>query len=279
MKKFIIFLLIIITSCEREAETVTYFSINNFSFYDLEGQINESTETTAISDGWVTLNGNFLGAFETPSKIPIINIEDNNEIRISPGIKENGISGSRIIYPFYKIFEVITDDVMEETIIINPETSYKENTNFKFLNQGSFEIGNMLQETENSDTIPLIQSNEVFDGEKSCAICINNSNNIYQVITIDELLFKSFPEYVFLEMNFKSDIDFKIGLIRNNNIADKIEHMKVYKSENWKKIYLNLSSLIIPNISNSTFQIYFESEMAYNDNGGCTYLDNLKVVY
>ena len=279
MKKFIIFLLIIITSCEREAETVTYFSINNFSFYDLEGQINESTETTAISDGWVTLNGNFLGAFETPSKIPIINIEDNNEIRISPGIKENGISGSRIIYPFYKIFEVITDDVMEETITINPETSYKENTNFKFLNQGSFEIGNMLQETENSDTIPLIQSNEVFDGEKSCAICINNSNNIYQVITIDELLFKSFPEYVFLEMNFKSDIDFKIGLIRNNNIADKIEHMKVYKSENWKKIYLNLSSLIIPNISNSTFQIYFESEMAYNDNGGCTYLDNLKVVY
>ena len=47
-------------------------------------------------------------------------------------------------------------------------------------NQGSFEIGNMLQETENSDTIPLIQSNEVFDGEKSCAICINNSNNTYK---------------------------------------------------------------------------------------------------
>ena len=80
-------------------------------------------------------------------------------------------------------------------------------------------------------------------------------------------------------MNFKSDIDFKIGIIRNNNVSDKIEHMKVYKSENWKKIYLNLSSFTIPNISNSTFQIYFESEMAYNDNGGCTYLDNLKVVY
>lgn len=280
MKKFIILFLLIISSCEREAEIATYFSINNFSFYDLEGQINESTETTAISDGWVTINGGFLGAFETPSKIPIINIEENNEIRISPGIKENGISGSRIIYPFYNIFEVSIDNAFEEeTIIISPETSYKENTNFKFLNQGSFEIGNMLQETENSDTIPLIQSNEVFDGEKSCAICINNSNDSYQVITIDELLFNNFPENIFLEMNFKSDIDFKIGLIRNNNIEDKIEHMKIYKSENWKKIYLNLSSLIIPNISNSTFQIYFESEMAYNDSQGCTYLDNLKVVY
>ena len=280
MKKFIILFLLIISSCEREAEIATYFSINNFSFYDLEGQINESTETTAISDAWVTINGNFFGAFETPSKIPIINIEDNNEIRISPGIKENGISGSRIVYPFYNIFEVSIDNAFEEeTISISPETSYKENTNFKFLNQGSFEIGNMLQETENSDTIPLIQSNEVFDGEKSCAICINNSNNKYQVITIDELLFNSFPDYIFLEMNFKSDIDFKIGLIRNNNIEDKIEHMKIYKSENWKKIYLNLSSLIIPNISNSTFQIYFESEMAYNDSQGCTYLDNLKVVY
>ena len=137
----------------------------------------------------------------------------------------------------------------------------------------------MLQETENSDTIPLIQSNEVFDGEKSCAICINNSNDSYQVITIDELLFNSFPENIFLEMNFKSDIDFKIGLIRNNNIEDKIEHMKIYKSENWKKIYLNLSPLIIPNISNSTLQIYFESEMTYNDSEGCTYLDNLKLIY
>jgi hypothetical protein len=280
MKKFIIFFLLIITSCEREAEIATYFSVNHFSFYDLEGKINESAENTAISDGWVTINGNFLGAFEIPSKIPIINIEDNNEIRISPGIKENGISGSRIIYPFYNIFEVSIDKSLEEeTIFISPETRYKENTNFKFLNQGSFEIGNMLQETENSDTIPLIQSNEVFDGEKSCAICINNSNNIYQVITIDELLFNSFPDQIFLELNFKSDIDFKIGLIRNNNVEDKIEHMKIYKSENWKKIYLNLSSLIIPNISNSTLQIYFESEMAYNDSEGCTYLDNLKVVY
>ena len=280
MKKFIILFLLIIASCEKEAQIASYFSINNFSFFDLDGQINESNETTGISDGWVTINGNFLGAFETPSKIPILNIDDNNEIRISPGIKENGISGSRIIYPFHNIFEVSIDNILkEETIIISPETSYKENTNFKFLNQGSFEIGNMLQETENSDTVPFIQSNEVFDGEKSCAICITNSNNKYQVITIDELLFNSFPEYVFLEMNFKSDIDFKIGLIRNNNIEDKIEHMKIYKSEKWKKIYLNLSSLIIPTISNSTFQIYFESEMTYNDSEGCTYLDNLKVVY
>ena len=39
---------------------------------------------------------------------------------------------------------------------------------------------------------------------------------------------------MFLEMNFKSDIDFKIGLIRNNNIADKL-NMKVYKSKTGKK--------------------------------------------
>ena len=50
MKKFFILFLLIITSCEREAQIASYFSINNFSFYDLEGQINESTETTAISD-------------------------------------------------------------------------------------------------------------------------------------------------------------------------------------------------------------------------------------
>jgi len=276
-KIFLILTLIFFDSCETDSEQASFLSIQNFSFVNSEESSFLSEEN--ITDAWVTVNGNFMGAFETPSNIPILELEEpTNDIRISPGIKENGISGSRMIYPFYNFYDVSESINHGETIIIHPTTSYKE-ANFKFLTQGRFELGNMLEATENSDTIPFTQNEEVYEGLKSCAICIDETNASFQVITIDDFYFNNFPEYVFLEMNFKSSVNFKIGLIKDGNIQNKAEHMQIYPSKNWNKIYLNLSQLIIPNINNSTFKIYFESDMLDNDSEGCLYLDNIKVVY
>lgn len=279
MKK-IIFISLLFFSCNKEAEKSSFLAIQNFTFENLEGNIETNNLSTNITDAWITVNGEFIGAFEIPSNIPILNFRESaNDIRISPGIKENGISGSRIIYPFYDFYDFTSEPISPgESKILYPETNYKD-VNFKFLTQGTFELGNMLQQTENSDTIPFIQSEEVFQGEKSCALCIDEINKSFQVITIDNFYFNDFPEYVFLEINFKSSINFKIGLVKSGNLQDKAEHMRVYKSENWKKIYINLSQLIIPNINNSTFQIYFESDILDNDSEGCVYLDNIKVVY
>ncbi len=277
-KKLFIIILCILSSCGKESEKASFLSIQNFSFVDPESPSLWFDEN--ITDAWVTVNGNFIGAFETPSNIPILELEEStNDIRISPGIKENGISGSRIIYPFYNFYEITESINTGETKIIYPETSYQEEVNFKFLTQGKFELGNMFEATENSDTIPFTQNEEVFEGLKSCALCIDDTNQSFQVITIDNFSFDEFPAYVFLEMNFKSSINFKIGLVKNEDLQNKAEHMQIYKSENWKKIYLNLSQLIIPNISNSSFQIYFESNMLDNNLEGCVYLDNIKVVY
>jgi len=277
MKKLFLVSLFFLTSCEKESRQASFLSIQNFSFEDT-GESN--TESTNITDAWVTVNGNFIGAFETPSEIPILDLEEkDNIIRISPGIKENGISGSRMVYPFYNSYEFISKTINpEENQVINPVTSYKE-AEFKFLTQGEFELGNMFQETENSDTIPFTQNTEVFLGEKSCAICIDETNNSFQIITIDNFSFNELPEYVFLEMNFKTSVNFKIGIVKNGNLQDKTEHMKIYRSDDWKKIYINLSQLIIPNIPNSTFQIYMESDMTENNSEGCVYLDNIKVVF
>ncbi len=283
MKQKIFIIICLFFSCEKEAERAAFLSINHFSFENNNNQetkpFSEEFESTNITDAWVTVDGNFIGAFETPSKIPILELEQNNhEIRISPGIKENGIAGSRMIYPFYNFFEISDSIILGESVIINPTTSYKD-VNFKFLTEGTFEIGNMLEETENSDTIPLIQDEEIFQGEKSCALCIDETNNSFEIITINDISFNEFPEYVFLEMNFKSSINFKLGLIKNQDLQNKTEHIQIYKTDSWKKIYLNLSQLIIPNIANSTFQIYFESNFPENEVEGCVYLDNIKLVY
>ena len=144
---------------------------------------------------------------------------------------------------------------------------------------GTFELGNILEKTENSDTIPFTQNLNVFQGEKSCAICLDSIKSNFEVLTSENLSFQNYPESIFLEMNFKSSMSFKVGVIKNNDIQNKQEHMEIYSTENWKKIYLNLSELIIPYINNSTYQIYFESEISEEEIGGCLYLDNIKIVY
>ena len=48
-----------------------------------------------------------------PSNIPIQMSGDINA-RISPGIKVNVVSSNRIIYPFYKEFEISTEINLDE---------------------------------------------------------------------------------------------------------------------------------------------------------------------
>ena len=61
-------------------------------------------EDANITDAWVTMDGINLGVFELPAQIPILD-EGEHNFRISPGIKENGMSATRMIYPFYEIHE------------------------------------------------------------------------------------------------------------------------------------------------------------------------------
>ena len=138
----------------------------------------------------------------------------------------------------------------------------------------------MLEETENSNTTSFgTQGIDVFQGQKSFEVCIDSAHHLFQVQSIENFNFTDYPEYVFLEMNFKASIPFKIGLTKTTaNEELKMIKMELYSSDNWKKIYINLSSLIIPNINTSSFQIYFESGENI-ETGGCVYLDNIKIAH
>ena len=79
---------------------------------------------------YAVFQGLFLGAFEIPSQIPIL-YQGEHEFIINPGIKENGISGSRIIYPFYSSYETTQTLSLNEHHTIAPVTNYKKNANFE----------------------------------------------------------------------------------------------------------------------------------------------------
>ena len=64
----------------------------------------EGTDSHKITEVWVYTNGQMLGAFDLPARIPVLN-QGNTDVLMFAGIKNNGISSTRIRYPFYTTFD------------------------------------------------------------------------------------------------------------------------------------------------------------------------------
>ena len=84
-----------------------------------------------------------------------------------------------------------------------------------------------------------------------------------------------------MEFNFKSNINFNVGLIilNDNNLEQQRELIQLYATGNWKKIYLDLGPLISMGNTLSKFKIYFEGYYDNNTIQNSVYLDNLKLVF
>ena len=107
MKKLLLIIItIILIGCQKEleAERACFVSVEEFTYLSNDEEnipFSQEHQSTRISDCWVTFNGIFLGAFETPSTIPVL-FEGEINAKLSPGIKVNGTALNRIIIHFIK---------------------------------------------------------------------------------------------------------------------------------------------------------------------------------
>ena len=86
------FILIAFVACKKENLTPAYIKINDI-------ELNNSS-TDKITDAWVYIENQLQGVYELPAKFPVLET-GVKEIRIKAGIKNNGISSSRIFFiPF-----------------------------------------------------------------------------------------------------------------------------------------------------------------------------------
>lgn len=283
-KIIILLITIIFHSCEDNkysANTPSYIEINHFE-YDGNANTNKphppQYQSINITDSWISMNGEVIGVFEMPCQVPILS-EGLHSFDIYPGIKVNGIAGNRAKYPFYNKFEIDVELIKDQVISISPTTSYHKNVTKIFEAQGTFEQpGTMFERVNDNDTVPIRQNYEVFQGQYSAAIYLDSVKNKFEIRNIDEL---ELPLNSFMELDFKSNISFNIGLIiiNSGNIPIKEELIQLYPTESWKKIYLDLYPLINLGNNNSKYKIYIDGQ--YNDLviKNAIYIDNLKLVH
>ena len=235
---------LVLHGCELinpDEQIPAYVYIDNFTFTtNLETQGYASSK---LPDAWVYANNEFIGAFELPATIPIL-AEGATEIIVYPGIKENGISGTGMIYPFYNPYTITRNLIAGATDTLHPATNYKNSSAITFLMVERFESSNPFYSVIPDATLTTTSDPElVFEGNRSAISYLTDVVDTFYVQTSDPLFFPTIDHQLFLELDYKCDIPFNVWMkcktVNGNSIYDEV--LTVTAKDYWNKIYINLN--------------------------------------
>jgi hypothetical protein len=272
MKKIIALILVTsVFSCKKK-------DIDNIpSYITINSVILDGNSTHNITDAWVYIDDNLQGVYELPANFPILE-KGIHKLRVKAGIKDNGISASRIPYPFYSSYIIDEQDFKnEENKLITPIFSYLDNI---LLDEKSedFEDGHnlVIDAIHNTFSIPLDEGYGV--------IKLTDSILSTQVSTQP---FEGLPQAgapVYLELDYKCNTQFLIGVYINPPpfsglpVATK-ELLWINKKEEWNKIYVNLTPTISEGVGANSFTIFIQMKRDFSKNENTASIDNLRLIY
>lgn len=275
-------ILTMVSSCDiiNPAETVPVtLHLEPFTFTAEPG---EGSANNEISEVWVVANGNILGAFAPPVDIRYLG-EGPTTFRFVPGIRNNGIANDAIPYQLFSDYTVELDVVPGNTYHVTPVTGYSEEAVFSFL--ADFENGNPF--VDNKDTVTasnlVLSQDEVFEGGFSGKMSL--SEDAYYIKVTHSIGMNDLPvtgEATYLEMRYKSEVEFSIGLIGLTVQGLEAEDFfyLVKPSDEWNQLYLELTDRLVGSDLDAykiAFQALFLGQA--NDTVQDIYLDNIKVVH
>lgn len=257
--------------------------------FDLEtNATTEGTNSHKITDVWVSVDGNFLGAYTLPALIPVLETGEH-AISLDAGIKDNGISATPEIYPFYQTYQVTVDLAENETDTLRPVTRYKTGVKFSLIEP--FESTNhQFRDIRNPAGATGIQisSEDAFEGDFSGLITLDSSQNknYVEISSLDRFrdLMKD-GVYVYLELNYKSQVPVIWGVTGHldGGSSSTLYDPGFVPKEEWNKIYFNLSKMIFDGDFDE-YQVSFQAFIPV-ENGKPSlpvakiWLDNIKLVH
>ena len=281
--KLLFFLLLFgFFSCDiinPEEEIPAYVEILPFNYTGTDGSTSEQ-----ITDGWIYIGGEYLGAFDLPKTIPVL-MSGSQNVVIDPGIKENGINSFPNIYPFYERFLGTIDLVPGEVVSIQPVTQY-DNDRIQIVFNEDF---NGSEFNRFDETYIINDATDVKEGARSGLIRLNSSNNPTVSLRSDALtVFPTQGDVGYLEMDYKSDIPVFVGVAGFNALGNPTFSELTYglkSKEEWNKVYFNFTDLfsLMRQQNTVNYQIWIGAQIPI-DNGvfilenAEIHLDNIKLI-
>jgi hypothetical protein len=275
-------LLFFLNSCEliNPSEDIpSYLHIDSFILqgnYDTVGTISEN-----ITDAWVFVDDQFIGAFELPVTLPILK-KGLHKVWVKAGIKENGISNTRLYYPFYEKYEQIFDLKEKHIDTLRPVITYLK-SGYQMPLYEDFESSNLQFDKSSASNINIQKTNiksEVFEGKYSLIAHLNKKSDLFEMVSTKYYYGLPRDKAIFMEVNFKTNIPINVGYISYSASSSTQRTFVILNTTSeWKKIYLNLGNEIAFEPSTNGFKFFFGALKNTETDTSIVQLDNIKLLY
>ncbi|MBL0103868.1 MAG: hypothetical protein IPP51_08995 [Bacteroidetes bacterium] len=238
----------------------------------------QGSNSSKITDAWVFVDQKYIGTFPLPAKVPII-ADGTHEITIRAGIIENGISSTRSAYPKFTGLDTIFEMHSNNTYAISPTITYNASTIFTQMEDFDDASVSFSNTANGSASLTILSSLDpnAFEGNSGVAT-VDSSHLIFETASTN-YLFLPLGTPVYIEMNYKSDVNFIVGDFITTGFINQNPMITLRASSTWKKVYLNMSDLGAIWNEASSYKIYFRADKSSTAATSNIYFDNIKVVY
>lgn len=288
MKRFFIFLLAASAAgcglSEPPEQIPGYVQVEDMA---VTTSTEEGSNSDNISDCWIyvldpDLGYVLQGIYEMPASFPVLG-EGNTPVRVQAGVRISGLSSVRQLYPFYRPFFDTINLTPNGNSKMEPVVDYFPGVVFDWMEDAE-DPGLSMEPTESSDTTLLrITGSEAFEGNASLAFYTDTARPLFFGVTVDEYVLPKGGRPVFLEVDYKCNYEWIVGLLGNtpNGVTDFIA-LTILPKEDWNKLYIQLTNQVSAagNINATSFKIYFASLLnPAEQDDAYVYIDNVKLVY
>lgn len=268
--------------CGKDIDAPAYLEIDHFI---LENNINASSLqgelTHNFTDAWVYIDGEIIGIFELPCRLPL-NDEGTKKITVAAGVRNNGISSTKVQYSFVKLYNEDIELVRNKTVKVTPKTMYKDHLSFwiEDFEDASVKINSTIY--SKTDLFKANDPSILKYGNYYGQINLNSSDSLYDALTSLWNIPKG--KDVYIEIDFYNTNSLLTGLMAvNNNGFQKNPFILLNKQSpsaiQWKKIYLDIREMVGNSSGYEHFQLMLTAVLDKADETGFICLDNIKLIH
>lgn len=273
----LLLLLFLSIGCDKSEEPIpAYLHVEGATLSAVYATQGSSSEK--IQDIWVFANQQLIGVNEMPATFPVLE-EGPKEIVLRPGVLSNGQFDVHIVYPFYTEFRTTNTFVAAEIDSFLPAFTYNANARFAFI-EGFDGVGTLLGADldNNPATNVAITTETAMEGPLG-KIFVNTANPVCRAGTSQRFPLPTDNQPVFLELNYRCDIPFTVGITAHGGAAfENIDKLTLVAKGDWNKVYVEFT----PEVSlydAAEYSIYFTAILPNGSTEGNVWLDNIKLVY
>lgn len=237
----------------------------------------QGSNSQKITDIWYYVGGQFKGVYPVGSIMPVV-ASGKTEIKLFAGIKNNGISATRLPYPFYNSITLNKDIEPGKTYTVTTEFQY--NAGVFFYYHDDFDsgagAGSYFTSAGDSSYVITYDPSRTFGGiGGSVFMSMSNAKPTSRMVQTSAFFLPSDGSTIYLELNYRCNQPFNVGIIGGG--FDERTALTVNTSEEWNKIYVQLTKVVSTPPVYAGYKVFIHAEKKVVSPQ--IYIDNVKLIY